>query len=113
VFFERSEFSCQCGCGFNTVDYELMNVLNKMRLYYDCPIIITSGSRCDLHNKNVGGVNGSYHTKGKAVDFKVKGVSPLKVFEYLKETYPNKYGKGLYSSWCHIDVREDSITWEG
>ena len=26
-YFKRSEFACKCGCGFNVVDTELLDVL--------------------------------------------------------------------------------------
>ncbi|MBQ7170071.1 MAG: hypothetical protein IJR63_09260 [Synergistaceae bacterium] len=32
------------------------------------PIHVNSGCRCEKHNAKVGGVKGSFHTKGKAAD---------------------------------------------
>lgn len=45
--------------------------LDRAREYYGKPIIITSGYRDPLKNKEVGGVFDSAHTTGKAVDLKV------------------------------------------
>lgn len=47
-----------------------LELLEDARFSLGQPMIITSGYRCPLHNANVGGVPGSSHTKGVAVDIK-------------------------------------------
>lgn len=107
--FSRSEFACHCGCGFNTVDTELLGVLEDVREYFNEPVIISSGCRCIPHNTNVGGAPSSQHTKGRAADFSVKNTPVTMVYAYLDDKYPTKYGLGLYErdngGWCHIDTR--------
>ena len=39
-YFSRSEFSCNCGCGFDTVDFELIQMLDGLRENFDKPIHI-------------------------------------------------------------------------
>ena len=110
-YFKRKEFQCQCGCGFNTIDYELAEVLDSIRLHYNSPIKITSGCRCRKHNKHENGSKTSKHLIGQAVDFKVKGVNSNDVYSYLCETYPNKYGIGKYNGRTHIDIRSQKARW--
>ena len=104
--FSRSEFACKCGeCNFDTVDAELLKVLELLRAHYNAPITINSGARCKKHNNTVGGSRGSQHTFGKASDIVVKGISAEAVADYLEAKYFDRYGIGRYSNRTHIDVR--------
>jgi uncharacterized protein YcbK (DUF882 family) len=112
-FFKRSEFACQCGCGFDAVDAELLEVLTDLREHFDRPVIINSGNRCQAHNASIGGsAPNSKHTKGIAADVRVKGVHADDVADYLENKYPNKYGIGRYIGRTHIDVRETLARWD-
>jgi len=102
--FSREEFACQCGCGQDTVDYELIRVLEALRSNTG-PIIISSGNRCTKRNKAAGGALKSFHVISKAADIIVKGNTPAEIYHHLSERYPDRYGIGLYSGWVHIDVR--------
>lgn len=110
--FKKKEFECKC-CGVSIVDVELGDVLDDVREHFNAPTIITSGYRCEKHNKAVGGALNSQHMYGIASDIQVKGYTPVQVHKYLTEKYPNKYGIGLYSGWVHIDVRENKARWNG
>jgi uncharacterized protein YcbK (DUF882 family) len=103
--FSRREFECKCGCGFNTVDAELVKVLQVVRDYFKESITITSACRCEKHNNRVGGGKNSQHKLGRAADIVVSNVSPAEVQEYLDSRYPIKYGLGSYSDFTHIDTR--------
>ena len=103
-WFKRSEFACRCGCGFNTVDTELLDVLEDLRVYFNQPVSINSACRCETHNKNVGGVKDSKHRLGIAADVVVKDTPPYIVHEYLDDKYDG-YGIGKYQTFTHIDVR--------
>jgi len=48
--FYRDEFACQCGCGFDTVDHELVKILEDVRKTFNAPVHISSGCRCEKHN---------------------------------------------------------------
>ncbi len=112
--FKRSEFACKCGkCDYDTVDAELVVVLQSLREHFKSPVIITSGNRCPAHNSNVGGSKSSYHIRGRAADIQIKEVSPIVVQSYLKETYPNKFGIGCYALFTHIDTRTKAGRWDG
>lgn len=66
--FNKSEFACKCGCGINRIDMKVINMCQVIRDGLNLPITINSGYRCLNHNKKVGGVPNSYHTKGLAAD---------------------------------------------
>ena len=111
--FNRSEFACRCNCGFDTVDTELIAVLEDVRQHFMKPITITSGCRCSDHNLNVGGSYDSQHVKARAADFHVEGVEPEKVYAYIDQLHNSRYGLGLYSSWVHFDSRQGRARWKG
>lgn len=103
--FDREELACNCGCGFAAADVELLEVLEVVRSYFDAPVIVTSGCRCENYNAEVGGAVNSMHVKGMAADFQVKGFHAHAVAEWLRTIYPDKYGIGEYPTWVHLDVR--------
>jgi len=104
-YFKRLEFACKCNCGFDTVDYELAEVLDDVREHFGKPVTITSGCRCDAHNAKVGGAKNSVHKTGQAADFRVKDVHADDVAMYLHNKYPNKYGIGRYVGRTHVDTK--------
>ncbi len=112
-YFKREEFACKCGCGFETVDTELLKVLEDLREYFGEPAIINCACRCDQHNVDVGGAKGSKHKLGIAADIRVKNVAPDKVYVYLTSKYPDVYGIGKYKTFTHIDVRTNAARWGG
>jgi len=109
--FSRDEFACKCGCGFDTVDVELITILEDVREHFNASITINSGCRCAKHNKAVGGEANSMHMIGRAADFVVQGPSPAKVYQYLTGKYPEQYGIGVYPTWVHADSRTTKARW--
>lgn len=104
--FDRKEFRCKCNrCKQDTVDHELIIVLEWLRRRTGASITISSGNRCYEHNIMVGGAPKSKHLFSIAADIKVKGHDPSEIYRLLDEQYPNKYGLKQYSSWVHVDVR--------
>lgn len=65
--FNLREFQCRC-CQQAKVWPQLPLCLEKLRTLWGKPLILTSGYRCPTHNKEVGGVPHSLHTKGCAAD---------------------------------------------
>ncbi len=109
--FSVCEFSCRDGTDVIPVDMELVRVLQNVRDYFKAPVTINSAYRTPAYNKKVGGVNASQHIRGTAADISVKGVPPAKVYAYLTEKYPNKYGIGKYPTFTHIDTRSTKARW--
>lgn len=110
--FFRDEFACECGCGFDNIDSELISVLQDARDWFNAPIGINSGCRCQAHNDSLpNSSKNSQHVKGTAADIVVHGVMPSTVQKYFETKYPNKYGIGRYRSFTHIDVRKFKARW--
>ena len=109
--FFRSEFACRCGCGFATVDAELVRCLEAIRWHFDRPVTVVSGCRCLAHNWRVGGKPESYHMKGEAADIQVADYRPDEVYSLIIALWPDVYGAGLYETFVHFDVRR--TYWRG
>jgi uncharacterized protein YcbK (DUF882 family) len=112
--FSRHEFACQCSadCGYDTVDAELVQVLEELRQDYEgAAITINSGHRCPAHNAAVGGAEKSVHLTGKACDIVVDGILPARVYAHLIGEYPERFGIGSYDEFTHIDVRSQKARW--
>ena len=122
--FNRSEFACQCGCGFDACDLELIACLEDIRHHFEIElletvyIIITSGNRCQQHNRKVGGAKRSMHVKAKAVDFKVfkknnnEQVDSNYIYNQLCGLYPDTFGIGKYNGRTHFDIRPNKARWD-
>ena len=106
--FKKSEFTCKCGCGLNNIQIEVVKIADEVREHFGSPAIVTSGTRCKKHNKEVGGVSNSRHLQGKAIDMYVQNVSWYDLLEYLREL--EQKGKIRYcyhinnSDCCHFDI---------
>lgn len=111
-YFSREEFACDCGCGFDAVDIELLFVVTDMRKHFGKPVRFNSANRCIKHNHDEGGADGSEHINGVAGDITVDDIHPDKVADYLEKKYPNKYGIGRYRGRTHIDVRPYKARWD-
>lgn len=123
-YFKISEFECKgrdgCHLPENCPPSELLEVLTEIREHYNAPLIITSGYRCEHHNKEVGGAAHSQHLKGDAVDFIVKGVRTKDVYNYITLQYGDRpYGLAFkhnennpYGGFIHLDTRGKKTRWE-
>jgi len=109
--FNRSEFACKCGCGFDTVDAITLDILEKIRQHFNAPITPTSGCRCESYNKEVEGYKNSHHLRGRAADIQVEGHSPIAVAEYAQYLMPDWGGIGRYNTFTHIDTRTGKGRW--
>lgn len=110
--FSRHEFACKCGCGMDTVDAELITVLEKVREAFGGKSIkINSSNRCPAHNAKVGGGVASQHLYSRAADIVITGVNPIGVYEWLDSSYPDQYGIGKYNDFTHIDTRGVKARW--
>ena len=108
--FSRDEFVCKCGghyCNGDTAEMHtaVVDILQKIRNKYGIPIIVTSGVRCEQHNRNVDGTNSSRHKKGKAIDFYVQGCA-VSGSQLVKDAYAFgcRYAYSIDGYAVHIDV---------
>ena len=88
--FNRSEFACKCGCGFETVDTWILDACQLIRHQFGSAII-TSGCRCPEHNKKVGGKPNSKHVQGCAADIRAAGGNPLEWRITVESRYPERF----------------------
>lgn len=119
-YFSRNEFTCNCGCGFSTVDIKLIEVLQTLRYKFNKPVTITSGCRCLEYNEVAQKTaNSNYipysskskHMQGIAADIVVEMVSASDVYRYLDLVYSHTLGLGKYDEFTHIDVRSKKTRW--
>ncbi len=121
----RTEMACQCGCGFDTVDFDLPSLIQDCVNYFkalhpekDIRVRINSGSRCKKHNAEIGGGMKSQHLYGKAADIVIydrksgENIHADKVAEYFEGTYPDSNGIGRYLGRTHIDCRAVKARWD-
>lgn len=116
--FKVSEFSCHGNgcCSTVKIDEKLVEYLQKIREHFDKPITVSSGYRCEKHNKRIGGATASRHMKGMAADIVVKDVPPAEVAKYAESI--GVKGIGLYETnkdghFVHIDTRTEKYFWYG
>ena len=109
--FSLKEFGCSCGCGTNKIKIDLLQALQEVRDALDEPMAITSGYRCEQHNKAVGGAPSSSHLKGWAADIAVPSSSyAYDIMEALFETkkfHRIGYGKMGGQLVLHVDIDID------
>ncbi|MBV6343666.1 D-Ala-D-Ala carboxypeptidase family metallohydrolase [Candidatus Magnetobacterium casense] len=113
--FRRSEFECRCGCGLDTISYELVEALQILREQLGCAIHVTSGCRCEAHNQAVGGEENSQHLLKngcRAADIVVRNMTPRQVAREAEriEVFRNS-GIGNYRGFTHLDVRRWKARW--
>ena len=107
-YFTRAEFRCPCGkCGGFPVEPEetLVRLADQVRDHFGAPVMVSSGVRCQAHNDELdGSVKNSYHLRGKAMDFCVRGVPGATLLAYVKQL-PVHYAYQIKGSdFVHMDV---------
>lgn len=111
--FKVREFACSDGSDPIFISQELVEVLQKIRDYFNTPVDINSAYRTPGKNKAVGGAAYSQHLYGTAADITVRGVKPATVAAYAEKLMPKKGGIGIYATFTHIDVRATKSRWKG
>jgi len=96
-YFKIKDFNCPC-CGEEHMDTEFLEMLDNAREIAGVPFNLTSGWRCEKHNKEVGSKSKN-HVAGKAVD--------------ISALYGPERGqilKGLYKAgFKRVGIRKDFI----
>ena len=102
MYFNRDEFKCP-HCNRNKIDNEFVTVLDEARTIAVVPFKITSGYRCPIHNKAVGGSPTSSHLKGWAVDIAcMSDYQRMKIVRALIELDMHRIGVG--KDFIHVDI---------
>jgi len=89
---------------------DFMASLNALREDYGEAIMVNSAYRCLDHNVRVGGVAGSYHLLGRAVDLSAPTVKMRMKFMELAKAH-GLFGVGLGSNFIHLDNRTKPTFW--
>lgn len=105
--FSEKEFACKC-CGQVKVSQELLDKLQIIRDEINLPITVTSGYRCEKHNKAVGGKENSQHLKGNAADITC---SDLEKLYSLCASHFQAVGDGRRKGFVHVDLRPELKRW--
>ena len=111
--FKVWEFACHDGSDTVFVSEELTEVLEKIRLHFGKPVVITSGYRTERHNEKSGGAAYSRHKYGMAADITISGVAPADIAAYAETLLSGRGGIGIYRRFCHVDVRTQKSRWQG
>ena len=108
-YFQPSEFACKCGrCGggADRMASDLLDRLDEARAMAGIPFVISSGYRCPAHNKAVGGVADSAHTRGYAADIRcTDSHTRFAVLRALLEVAFRRIE--LAPTWIHVDCDPD------
>jgi len=102
--FSKEEFSCPC-CDAECISLEFVATLQTVRTRLGLPIRPTSAYRCQHHNKAVGGVEDSAHTKGLASDIHIPD-STLR-YLYMREFMKVFSRIGMGVGFIHVDIDPD------
>ena len=117
--FSKHEYDCKCGCEMPEYVFKNIKKLAEqhqiIRDYIKKPIKITSGYRCESHNRDIGGVLGSKHTKGLAGDLQVNETTPIEMYFIIKYLIKRadiiEGGLGVYNTFVHYDIRGKKARW--
>lgn len=108
-YFKISEFDSKGKGEKGTGDKMRINtlqMLDKARETANIPFTVNSGFRTIAHNKKVGGVPNSSHTKGYAAD--ISAESEATQIKILKALYAAGFRRfGVYSTFIHVDNDPD------
>ena len=103
--FRAAEFRCKCGdCRITLISEELLRRLERVRCDVGMPLLISSGYRCQAHNRALGGAEYSFHMSGNAADvlFPQEPLDIERLFAAFRRHFPFSYmGQGF----IHGDTR--------
>ena len=85
-------------------------VLDPLRIFYGLPIHISSGFRCPILNRAVGGVANSQHLRGEAADIDVGNVAAnrklAKMIVDMKLPFDQLIDESNYA-WVHVSHKKN------
>jgi len=109
--FSTNEVTCR-HCKrfkFTPASEKALKLLQILRERFGKPMKVICGYRCEIHNKKVGGVPGSYHKKGQAFDIHMRKIMQP-IFAKIATQVGFK-GIGFYNTFVHIDNRKKKTIW--
>jgi hypothetical protein len=118
--FSRHEFACDCGCGLDSINPLIVEILQDIRDRFGKKLTIheRGGCRCKALNKLAGGAPESRHLPHgpdnlcDAADYDVEDVSAQDVFRYVDKKWGNIVGMGqINATSLHTDCRGYKARW--
>ena len=107
-YFKKHELICKCGCGAYNIDVRLLDLLDKIRIQFGAPVIISSACRCPEWNLKVKGKSKSAHIATEeivCVAADLFCVASWDRFKLLNIFYDLKIPRiGIASDFIHIDI---------
>jgi uncharacterized protein YcbK (DUF882 family) len=81
------------------------------------PMRINSGYRSPAHNASIGGAKNSFHMKGMAADFTIKGLTIPQSIALIENLISQgkimEGGLGTYKTFIHYDIQGKKRRWNG
>jgi len=111
-YFTREEFRCTCGgrgCnGFPAEPAErLIRNAEAARIHFGAVADVSSGVRCRLRNSELSGsAANSLHLRGKAMDFRVRGISADTLCAYVKQLPGVDEAYAIDGQYVHMGVEK-------
>ena len=112
-YFCREDFRCTCGglgCnGFPAEPEErLVRNAELARIHFGSIADVSSGVRCSLRNRELpGSAANSLHLRGKAMDFRVRGISAGTLCDYVKTLPRVDEAYAIDDQFVHMGVEKD------
>jgi len=105
--FSRHEFACKCACGYDEISLVLVRRLQGMRNLLGSSITVTSGCRCEQHNRYCGGSENSDHLAGEGVDVFVD--SSRTRFRLIGLAYVEGFPRiGIAKTFIHLGINPEN-----
>lgn len=111
-WFDREEFRCTCGgrgcSGFPAEPEErLIRNAESARMHFGAVADVSSGVRCSLRNSELSGsAANSLHLRGKAMDFRIRGISAETLCAYVKALPDVDEAYAIDSQFVHMGVEK-------
>jgi len=117
-YFTHDEIKCSCGCGFDSVKQDTLDVADAIRIHEGKPVKCSSGCRCPDHNHSVGGAPRSRHLPrviGRVKTIYLFGCdgmdlhldNPIATADWLDDNYPS-VSYIVYDDFLHVDTRPNT-----
>lgn len=109
-YFTREEFRCTCGgrgcSGFPAEPVErLIRNAEAARIYFGAVADVSSGVRCPLRNGELpGSAQNSLHMRGKAMDFRIRGIPAYQLLEYVRQLPGVNEAYAIDDAYVHMGV---------
>lgn len=95
------------------MDLFFLDALESLRVAFGKALFVTSGYRCQVHNKACGGALASRHLSGQAVDIAISGADAARLVQLapkygLRGIGVKQHGTGRF---IHLDLRPEAALW--